>query len=218
MKKIQISLLFSLLGFLAYGQNTNTMSVSIDGNEFKTQPRRITIGSAGYITGNTAKPDKSLRIWFGNFAGKAATESGLYLIVNADKPDTKDNFTRAQNAGKYKGIATLKYSEETKEPRMEYHVGISQNNEEYIELKRLDDGFIEVTFPECILEGSFWKEKATATAFGGLGRLKDKIENKVISQATGFDVGMDPEGNGYRRQDKTDKVILKSGVIKLKAE
>lgn len=214
--------LFLLLSFrntsVAQAPNANTMLISIDEVEFKTQPRRITMGSAGYITGNTVKPDKSLRFWFGNFNGKMITEPGKYLIVNADKPDTKDNYNRAQSSGQFRGIATVKYSQETREPRMEYHVGISGNNEEYIEVKQVADGYIEFVIEKCTLEGSYWKEKGSATAFGGLSRLKDKMESKIITQATGFDIGMDPEGNGYRRQDKTDKIILKNGSVKLKAE
>ena len=41
-----------------------------------------------------------------------------------------------------KGIAIVKYVEETKEPRMEYHVGKSQNNDETIDVKLGSDGFL----------------------------------------------------------------------------
>jgi hypothetical protein len=98
---------------------------------------------------------------------------------------------------------------------MEYHVGESQNNDETLEVKAGTDGFIEVTF-NATLTGSYWKEKASATVLGGLGRIKDKIESKVITSATGFDSDIDPEGNGYKKQDKKDTIVLKDGKMKLK--
>lgn len=200
-----------------FGQiaNDNTMSVMIDGQEFKAQPRQIKIGNYAYFTGNGSKPDKMVRIWLGDFYGRSVVESGTYLIVNADRPDTPENIKKAQDFGKYKGIAAIRYVEETKTPRMEYHVGDSQNNNETLEVKVGSDGFIDITF-NATLAGTYWKEKASATVLGGLGRLRDKVESKVITSATGYDSNIDPEGNGYRKQDKTDTVVLKDGKMRLK--
>lgn len=207
-------LLFKVACF-AQIANDNTMSVLIDGQEFKAQPRQIKIGNYAYFTGNGNKPDKMVRIWLGDFYGRSVVESGTYLIVNADRPDTRENIKKAQDLGKYKGIAAIRYVEETKSPRMEYHMGESQNNDETLEVKVGNDGFIDVTF-NATLAGTYWKEKASATVFGGLGRLKDKVESKVITSATGYDSNIDPEGNGYRKQDKTDTVVLKDGKMRLK--
>ena len=207
-------LLFKVAGF-AQIANDNTMSVLIDGQEFKAQPRQIKIVNYAYFTGNGNKPDKMVRIWLGDFYGRSVVESGTYLIVNADRPDTRENIKRAQDLGKYKGIAAIRYVEETKTPRMEYHMGESQNNDETLEVKVGNDGFIDVTF-NAMLTGTYWKEKASATVFGGLGRLKDKVESKVITSATGYDSNIDPEGNGYRKQDKTDTIVLKDGKMRLK--
>ena len=116
---------------------------------------------------------------------------------------------------KYKGIAAIKYVEETREPRMEYHVGKSQNSDETIEVKMGADGFLEATFSGNLV-GSYWKEKATATAFGGVGRLISKMEDKAITKASGYDSDIDPEGNGYKKQDKQDQIVIKNGAVKLK--
>ncbi|CAH0997060.1 hypothetical protein EMA8858_03197 [Emticicia aquatica] len=217
MKTVSCFVFLFIASISTFGQiaNDNSMSVMLDGKEFKTQPRQIKMGSYAYFTGNATKPDKMLRIWLGDYYGRSAVESGTYLIVNADHPDTKENIKKAQDLGKYKGIAAIKYVEETKEPRMEYHVGESQNNDETLEVKAGTDGFIEVTF-NATLTGSYWKEKASATVLGGLGRIKDKIESKVITSATGFDSDIDPEGNGYKKQDKKDTIVLKDGKMKLK--
>lgn len=196
-------------------QKDHMLSVMIDGKEFKTQPQHIKVGAYRYITGNAIKPDQSLRIWIGSWDGGFVKESGSYLIVNGDKPDTKENFKTAQDLGKYKGIAAIKYVLETKSPRMEYHVGYSQNNDESLEVKIGEDGYMEFTF-NCTLSGTWWKEKTSATVFGGLGRIVDKMEDKAVTSATGFEQDIDPEGNGYKKQKTTDKIELKSGVVKLK--
>ena len=217
MKTLHFLFVLLVLSGNTFGQlsNDNSMTVIVDGKEFKTQPRQIKIGNYAYFTGNATKPDKMLRIWLGDFYGQSAVESGTYLIVNADHPDTKENIKKVQDVGKYKGIAAIKYVEETKEPRMEYHVGESQNNDETLEVKVGTDNFIEVTFSGT-LTGTYWKEKASATVFGGLGRIKDKFESKAITSATGFDSDIDPEGNGYKKQDKKDTIVLKDGKMKLK--
>jgi len=211
---------FFLLAFVAtttFAQiaNDNTFEAQINGTKYQTQPRRIRIGNYWWVTANTVKPDKSLRIWLGSYDNKDIIETGTYLIVDADKPDTKENKKKVQDLGKYKGIAVVKYVEETKEPRMEYHVGKSQNNDETISVKMGDNGFLEATF-NCTLAGSYWKEKATATVFGGVGRLINKMEDKAITKTTGYDSSIDPEGNGYSRQSKTDTITVTDGTFKLK--
>ena len=136
--------------------------------------------------------------------------------MDADKPDTRENKKKFDElAGKYKGVAVIKYVEETREPRMEYHVGKSQNADETIEVKMGDDGFLEAKFSGA-LAGSYWKEKATATVFGGMGRLMNKMEDKVITKASGYDSDIDPEGNGYKKQDKADKIVIENAVVRLK--
>lgn len=219
MKKLHFLVIGLLFSLCASGQlaNDNTLTVIIDGKEFKTQPRQVKIGNYAYLTGNGTSPDKMLRIWLGDFYGRPAVEAGIYLIVNADRPDTKENIKKAQDLGKYKGIAAVRYVEETRSPRMEYHVGDSQNNaDESLEVKVGADGFMEVRFSTCTLEGTYWKEKAGATVFGGVGRLTDKLRDKVVTSATGFDQDIDPEGRGYRRQDNRDKIVLTNCIMKLK--
>jgi hypothetical protein len=199
----------------AQNNTTNSLTVMVDGKEYKTEPRRINIGHYGYITGNAINPDKSLRIWLGTYDGSEVKESGTYLIVDAYNPDTDGNIKTAYSTGNYKGIASIKYVEETKSPRMEYHVGMSENRGETIEVKLGNDGTAEFTF-NCALHGTWWKEKTTATAFGGVGRIMGKMEDKAVTGATGFEQDIDPEGNGYKKQKDTDQIILKDGVVKMK--
>lgn len=218
MNKNYLLLTLFLSASSAFGQmaNDNTLKAQIDGKEFTTQPRRVRIGQFWWITANAIKPDKSLRIWLGNYANQDIVEPGTYLVVDADKPDTKENKKRyADMAGKYKGIAAIKYVEETREPRMEYHVGKSTNAEETIDVKMGTDGFLEATF-NTTLAGSYWKEKATATVFGGMGRLVNKMEDKVITKTSGYDSDIDPEGNGYKKQSKEDKIVISDGMVRLK--
>ena len=218
MNKHILFIILFLAAASAFGQiaNDNTLKAQIDGREFTAQPRRVRIGQFWWITANTIKPDKSLRIWLGNYANQDIVEPGTYLVVDADKPDTKENKKRyADMAGKYKGIAAIKYVEETREPRMEYHVGKSTNADETIDVKMGTDGFLEATF-NTTLEGSYWKEKATATVFGGMGRLTDKLKDKVITKASGYDSDIDPEGNGYKKQAKEDKIVFSDGMVRLK--
>lgn len=196
-------------------EGTSTMSVMVDGKEYKTEPRRIRIGHYGYITGNSISPDKSLRIWLAALDGTDIKESGSYLIVDAYNPDTEANIQKAYATGKYKGLATIKYVEETKSPRMEYHVGMSENNGESVEVTIGEDGFTEFTF-STKLAGTYWKEKAMTTAFGGVGRLVDKMENKAVTGATGFEQDIDPEGNGYKKQKETDTIVLTEGKVRMK--
>ena len=199
----------------AQDDGTSTLSVMVDGKEYKAEPRRIRMGTYGYITGNTISPDKSLRIWLGTYDGTDIKESGSYLIVDAYHPDTEENIQKAFLSGKYKGIAAIKYVEETKTPRMEYHVGMSENKGESIDVVMGDDGYTEFTF-NCTLNGTWWKEKAMTTALGGVGRLMDKMENKAVTGATGFEQDIDPEGNGYKKQKETDLIVLTNGKVRMR--
>jgi hypothetical protein len=220
MKKPFILFVLLLISSFTFGQaaNNNSLSVQIDGKEYNTPPRRIRFGNYLWITANAISPDKSLRIWFGSWMKNDFIEPGTYLIVNADKPDTKENLKRVQDLGKYKGIAAIKYVEETRSPRMEYHTGLSQNNDETIEVIKGSDGYLTATFSNTTLDGFYWKEKATATVFGGLGRIVNKMEDKAITKASGYDSDIDPEYNGYKKQDKRDKIVLKDGKFRLKIE
>jgi hypothetical protein len=210
-------LLFSSLTTLLFSQaNPNTMSVMIDGKEYKTEPRRIKIGHYGYITGNTTGPDKSLRFWLASVDGTTLTESGDYLIIGEEDNYNKDQaFQNAWTTGKYKGIVGIKYVEETKTPRMEYHVGKSFFNGESINVQMGEDGYLDVTF-NATLNGSWWREKATATAFGGVGRLMGKMEDKAVTSASGYDQNIDPEGNGYKMGKEVDSIKLTDGKVRLK--
>jgi hypothetical protein len=219
MKKLLISVVFVLGSFAVNAQipNDNNMTVQIDGKAYQTQPRRITIGNYGWITGNTISPDKSLRIWLGGIDGKEIIEPGNYLIIDEYRGDTPSNVVKMATEKKIKGVAFIRYVEETKTPRMEYHVGKSQNNGEVLEVKKVADGSIEISF-SAKLAGSYWKEKASATVLGGLSRIKDKIEDKLVTKATGYDQDIDPEGRGYRKQDKIDEIALTEGKVKLKMQ
>lgn len=212
-----IPFLLVLVATTAFGQiaNDNSFAVQIDGKDYKAQPRRIQVGNYWWVTANTLKPDQSVRIWLGSYDRKDIIEPGTYLIVDADDPDTKENWKKAQESGTYKGIAVIKYVEETREPRMEYHVGKSQNKGETIAVTKGADGFLEAQFSSS-LAGTYWKEKAGATVFGGMGRLMNKMEDKVVTKTTGYNSGIDPEGNGYRKQDKTDAIVLSNGQFRLK--
>lgn len=211
------ALLLGLLVSPSFAQlaNDNTFAVQIDGKSYQTQPRRVRIGNYWWVTANSIKPDQSIRIWLGSFDRTDNVEPGTYLIVDADKPDTPENWKAAQALGTYKGIAVVKYVVETREPRMEYHVGKSQNNNETITVKTGKDGFLEAQF-NTTLAGTYWKEKASATVFGGMGRLMNKMQDKAVTKTTGYDSDIDPEGNGYRRDAKTDQIVLTNGQFRLK--
>jgi len=200
-------------------ENDNTMTVMVNGVEYKSEPRRIKIGNYGYITGNTISPDKSLRIWLGSWDGRDITEPGKYLIIDAwGGKETDRHMEQHYDVTKYKGVATVKYVEETKSPRMEYHMGLSRNSLETLDVVMGDDGYLELTFGTIVLDGTWWKEKTSATVFGGVGRVMDKMEDKAVTGATGYDQDMDPEGWGYKKQKQTDNITLKDGVIRLKMQ
>jgi hypothetical protein len=209
--------LLTCLTTLVFSQaNPNTMSVMIDGKEYKSEPRRIKIGQYGYITGNTTGPDKSLRFWLASVDGTDMKESGNYLIIGENDNYNKDQeFQDAWLTGKYKGIVAIKYVEETKTPRMEYHVGKSTFNGESVNVQMGADGYLDITF-NATLDGSWWREKATATAFGGVGRLMGKMEDKAVTSASGYDQNIDPEGNGYKMGKETDTIKLTDGKVRLK--
>ncbi|WP_461083576.1 hypothetical protein [Spirosoma flavus] len=208
-------LLFFTTSAFAQIANDNTLTAQVDGKEFTTQPRRIKIGNFWWITANSVKPDKSLRIWLGSFNGQDALEPGTYVVVDAEDPYRKEYRKKYEDLGKYKGIAAIRYIEETREPRMEYHVGDSGNNDETVVVTMGADGYLEATFSSK-LAGTYWKEKGTATVFGGVGRLMNKLEDKAITKTTGYDSDIDPEGNGYKKQSKTDEVAVTNGKVRLK--
>ena len=215
--RASLFLLLALITTTTFGQiaNNNTFSAQIDGKAYATQPRRIQIGKFWWVTANSVKPDKSVRIWLGSYDQQNIIEPGTYLIVDADDPDTKENWKRIQEVGTYKGLAVVKYVEETREPRMEYHVGKSQNNNETVTVTKAADGSLEATF-NTTLAGSYWKEKGTATVFGGMNRLISKMEDKAITKNTGYNSDIDPEGNGYKKQTKADKIVVSDGRFILK--
>jgi len=214
-----ISLLMLLLGsfssLLGQPANPNTMTVQVDGKEFTTEPRRITIGAYQYITGNAVNPDKSLRVWLGNYDGKDFTEPGRYLLVG-DENYRKDNEVgKAWATGQYKGFAIVRYVEETKSPRMEYHMGDSRFDGKAVDVVLADDGYLELTF-DADLQGTWWKESSSATVLGGWGRITDKMTNKAVTSASGYDQDIDPEGNGYKKQKTTDIIRLSGCKVRLK--
>src|SRR6186713_3334990 len=121
MKSILTGILMTLTTTFLMSQegNPNTMSVMVNGKEYKTEPHRIKIGAYGYITGNAISPDISLRIWLGSYDGKDLNEPGKYLVIGEDENYKKnEEVNNAYLTGKYKGIAFVKYVEETKSPRM----------------------------------------------------------------------------------------------------
>jgi len=218
MKTILTGILMTLTTTFLMSQegNPNTMSVMVNGKEYKTEPHRIKIGAYGYITGNAISPDISLRIWLGSYDGKDLNEPGKYLVIGEhDNPSKDDSIATAYMTGKYKGIAYVKYVEETKSPRMEYHVGESNWNGEVIEVVNTADGYQDIKFT-VTLEGSTWKEKTSATAFGGLNRLTNKLEDKAVTGATGYEQNIDPEGAGYKKQKELDVIKLTEGKVKIK--
>jgi len=213
---LSISILCLLTISLFSQGSPNSMTVMVDGKEFKSEPRRVTIGRYEYITGNIVSPDKSLRFWIATIDGSQITESGKYLIIGEDDNYNKNKAFQAEwTTGKYKGIAALKYVEETKSPRMEFHVGESSYNGGSIDVQFPGDGFIDLTF-NATLDGTWWKESTATTAFGGVGRIMNKMEDKAVTGASGYDQNIDPEGNGYKKQKTLDKVVLSDGTLKLK--
>lgn len=218
MKTIALCLVASLLTQMAFAQleNNNSMSAKIDGADFITQPRRITIGNYTYITGNLVSPDKSLRVWMGSWDGTDITASGKYLIVG-DGYDKEKKTHDAWMTGNYKGIAIIRYVEETKSPRLEYHVGDSKHSGEAMDVVVGDDGYIDLSF-SATLSGTWWKEKTSTTMFGGVDRLVGKMEDKAVTKATGYDQDMDPEGWGYKKQKQTDSITITDCKVRLKMD
>ncbi len=213
---IFILLFLSTTSLLSQEGNQNTMTVKVNDTEYKTEPHRVKIGRHGYITGNSISPDISLRIWFGSYDGEDLNEPGSYLVIGEDENYAKDDsIYAAYLTGKFKGLAYVKYVEETKSPRMEYHVGESVYSGETVDVTIGDDGFQEIKF-NVKLVGSTWSEKTSATAFGGLGRLKTKLTNKAVTGASGYEQNIDPEGAGYKKQKELDTITLSDGKVRIK--
>lgn len=203
--------------FWGQKKGENFLSVKVDGEELQTQPRKVNLGKFVYYTGNINKPETMIRVWLGNFSGETTTETGQFLVVDGNNPPSKKEIKNDSLMKKYKGIAVIRYVKETKSPRMTYHVGDSRNKNEIVNVTITDDDNLKISF-EVELFGTHWKEKGAATVIGGVGRLQDKVESKVMSKATGFDWNIDPEGNGYRKLDETDTIQLSEGVITIKLE
>ncbi len=221
MKKLLLSsALFLSMSAITLAQqvfsNENSLSATIDGKEFVTQPRKIKIGVYNWITANAPKPDRSLRFWIYNFYHEEQIpETGRYILIDEDD-NSKKVTEEIMKEGKYRGFAVVKYVEETKAPRMEYHVGESYKMAKgNLEVTSNKNGILEGTF-NFELDGTYWKERASATVFGGVGRLVDKAKDKAKTNATGFDQDIDPEGNGYKKQDKKDTINISNGKFKLK--
>lgn len=220
--KTKFFLLFLILApvvLMAQNKNENTLTVKVNDTIMEAQPRKVGIGRAVYFTGNVSKPETMLRIWIADFDNGMRYESGTYLVINADNPPSKKEIKDGNYVEKYKGIAAMRYVLETKPPRMTFLVGDSQNNDETVTVTNNGDGNLEITFDNITLMGTNWKEKNFNTAVGGLGRLQDKMEDKIISKTTGFDWNIDPEGNGYRNLKEDEEIKLTEGkmVVKLKA-
>jgi hypothetical protein len=220
MKTMFLLCLQLLAAVSVFGQNgnPNTLAVKVNDTDWTAEPRRIRIGQYGYITGNTTGPDKSLRFWLASVDGTDMKESGKYLIIGENDNYNRDTeFQNAWNTGQYKGIIAIKYVEETKSPRMEYHVGKSKFTGESVNVTLGSDGYVDFTF-DATLDGTWWKEKSTATAFGGVGRIINKMEDKAVTSASGYDQNIDPEGNGYKLQKNVDTIKLTGGVVRLKMQ
>lgn len=219
MKNLIIAVLFFISADTLAQQviaNDNTLTAVVDGKDFKTQPRRIRIGNYNWVTANLTGPDRSLRFWFWDVYNQdKMPEVGKYMIVD-EKYTTRKVTEKAIQDGEFKGVVVVKYVEETKSPRMEFHVGEGLKDDTAImQVTSNKNGFLEGTF-QMNLEGTYWKEKAGATVFGGVGRLIDKAKDKAKTSATGYDQDIDPEGNGYRKQDKKDEIKITNGQFKLK--
>ena len=188
----------------------------VDGKEFNTQPRRIRIGNYIWVTANLTGPDRSLRFWFWDISQTdKLPEVGKYMIVD-ENYTTRKVTEKAIQDGDFKGVVVVKYVEETKSPRMEFHVGEGLKDDTAIlQVTSNKNGILEGSF-QMNLEGTYWKEKAGATVFGGVGRLIDKAKDKAKTSASGYDQDIDPEGNGYRKQSKTDQIVIANGKFKLK--
>lgn len=217
MKSLVITLLGLAISASSFAQisNDNSLSVQIDGKEYKTAPRRIRIGPTWYITANAIKPDKSLRFWFFSSEGKEVPSPGLYKIVDEDYGSNKKTMKELTEDGKYKGIAVVRYAEETRSPRMEFHMGKSRReNGGEIEITASSEKTLEGKF-NATLDGTYWKERTSSTVFGGVGRIINKMEDKAITSATGYDSDIDPEKWDYKKQSQKDEIVLKDGLFKL---
>jgi hypothetical protein len=211
---ILLTLILVLSNLATMSQTTpNRMSVVIDGKLYNTQPRKIKFGNATWVTGNSISPDKSLRIWIANWQNPDSYLPGKYMICDIDKKLPKDEELKLISEN-YVGLAYITYVEETKAPRMAYHKGISAYNQEILTVSVVADSTI-FEFNNVKLTGSKWKEKASATVLGGLGRLEDKMMSKGKTKATGFDDDIDPEYNGYKKLPESDIIVLTNGRVAL---
>lgn len=51
--------------------------------------------------------------------------------------------------------------------------------------------------------------------FWGVGRLINKLEDKAITNVTGYDSDIDAKKWDYKRQDKKGEIVLQESVFKL---
>jgi hypothetical protein len=203
-----------MAGAAAFAQKTpNRMEVSIDGKVYRSEPRKIAYNQVVWITGNTVGPDKSLRVAIGNWASPGAYVAGKYLVCDPDHDVPKEQRDRLI-PDNIIGVAFINYVEETKAPRMRYHKGKSTNNNEYIIVSIKQDSTI-LEFEKISLAGSHWKEKVSTTVLGGVGRLENKMIDKGKTKASGYEVDIDPEHNGYKKESETDVIQLTNGRISL---
>src|SRR5579859_6475679 len=195
-----------------YGQTTpNRMTVTVDDHLYKCEPRKIEYNQVVWITGNAIGPDKTLRVAIGNWASPGGYVPGKYLICDTDHELQKDQINKLAGDN-FVGVAFILYVEETKAPRMQFHKGKSQNNNEILTLSVVKDSTI-LEFDKATLVGSHWKEKVSSTVLGGVGRLKQKMIDKGKTKASGYEDNIDPEHNGYKQEANSDVIVLTSGRI-----
>lgn len=196
------------------------VSAMVNGTAFKAPGRRVRFGHYTYVTANLVNPDRTvqLRIW--NILDESQLPSpGEYEVVavtDFDKKKSKeleDMFTSAR-ARNMKGYALIDYSEETKGMGFAYHVGESQPGGKFV-LTVSNSDRMEGTFSGK-LKGIFYKEKTGATVFGGMSRIMNKLEDKAVTAATGWqgDISNGP-GGGYRKQPETDEITIIDGKLSI---
>ncbi|MGC4020833.1 MAG: hypothetical protein QM734_02250 [Cyclobacteriaceae bacterium] len=112
------------------------------------------------------------------------------------------------------GVAFINYVEETKAPRMNYHKGTSACNNEVMILTVKQDSTI-IEFEKLTLNGTHWKEKVSTTLMGGVGRLEHKMMDKGKTKVSGYEMDIDPEHNGYKKESTTDLIVLTKGRVSL---
>jgi hypothetical protein len=196
------------------------VSAVVNGKPFKAPGRRVRFGNYTYLTANLVNPDRTvqLRIWQ-IMAESQLPAPGEYEVISsneverAKQKEMEARMMTAQSRG-MKGFALIDYSEETKGMGFAYHVGESQPGGKFV-LTVSNADRMEGTFSGK-LKGVFYKERTSATVFGGMSRIMNKLEDKAVKAATGWegDISNGP-GGGYRKQPETDEITLTDGVISI---